>query len=74
MAYKKYPYQRRSKRRVKRDTILIPLKNEVLTIPKEGVMLKAMVMQAKLWEYAKNEEEALLIAELLTVSLKEFFL
>ncbi|HFE9852754.1 TPA: hypothetical protein ACGBG5_003557 [Enterococcus faecalis] len=70
---KKFPYRRGQKLRNPKN-ISINVGDHVLEIPKDNLLFKAILLEARLWEIAKNEEEALLIAELLTVSSKEPFL
>lgn len=74
MARKKYPYQRKCKRKKSNEVVLIRTNTSILEVPKEHILLKVIAMEEGVWHYARNEEEALLIAELLTVSLKESFL
>ncbi|HFE9852886.1 TPA: hypothetical protein ACGBG5_003438 [Enterococcus faecalis] len=65
----KSPYQRGSKRNIVKDTISIPIKEGILGVHKEHLLLKALEVEAYLWQVASDEEEARKITELLNKSI-----
>ena len=67
---KKFAYQRGSKRNTNKDVVLIPIKEQNMKVPKENLLFKALEVEMYLWQVARDEEEALRIAELLVVESK----
>jgi hypothetical protein len=67
---RKYPYQRGSKRNTNKDVVLIPIKGRIMKVPEGNLLLKTLEVEMYLWQVARDEEEALRIAELLVVESK----
>lgn len=65
---KKFPYRRGQKIR-NAKSINVNVGDHVLEIPKDNLLFKAILLEARLWEIAKNQEEARQITELLNKSI-----
>lgn len=70
VAKRKFHYQRESKRNTKKDVVSIPIKRGIMKVPKGNLLFKALEVELYLWQVARDEEEALRIAELLVVESK----
>lgn len=66
---RKFPYQRGS-RKSEVGTAFIPLRDNILMVSKEHILIKLLEADTYLMEIASNEKEALRIAELLVAKHK----
>lgn len=67
---KKFHYQKGVRKKKSEKSIGILFEDKYIEVPKNNSFVKALILEAYLWQIVSNEQEALQIAELLAVYFK----